>query len=255
MGGARGWSARRIRGTAVEPECPRLYRAGLEQTGRCPGILGQARCDVVFIRGLDDVQGLLAVADRAAEDDKTVFDEPIHERRVLIPAVLVADLARGVPAWAVDQPHREIGHVRSVLAGTDSYAGARSASTSLDSSISSRKMPGRSGWPGSPTQRAKATLKTATPVSAARLAVGSGTPRSRSAPATAAANAASLVSSRSRSSAFADTMASRSLTRSGFSCNMEPAASNAAPTASMAVAEAGAAATARTRRSRIISMP
>jgi hypothetical protein len=34
------------------------------------------------------------------------------------PAVLVPDLTRGVPAWAVDQPHREMGHDRSVRAPT-----------------------------------------------------------------------------------------------------------------------------------------
>src|SRR5215831_3382773 len=136
VGRRRAWavdeagSARRIPGAAVEPECPRLYRADLEQAGRRPGILGQARCDLVFIRSLDDVQGLLAAADRAAEDDKAVLDEPVHECRVLIPPVLVADLTRGIPAWAVDQPHREIGHVRSVLAAADSRSGARSASTS-----------------------------------------------------------------------------------------------------------------------------
>jgi hypothetical protein len=35
------------------------------------------------------------------------------------PALLVADLARGIPARAVDQPDREIGHARSVRAVTD----------------------------------------------------------------------------------------------------------------------------------------
>ena len=37
---------------------------------------------------------------------------------MLIPAVLVPDMARGIPARAVHQPHREIGHGRSVLAIT-----------------------------------------------------------------------------------------------------------------------------------------
>ena len=50
-------------------------------------------------------------------------------------------------------------------------------------------------------------------------------------------------------------MESRSLTRSGFSCSIAPAAWNAAPTASIAVAEAGAAATASTSRCCIISVP
>jgi hypothetical protein len=65
------------------------------------------------------VQGLLAVADWAAEDDKAIVDEPVHECRVPIPGVLVADRARGVPPWAVDQPYGEIGHGRSVPPATD----------------------------------------------------------------------------------------------------------------------------------------
>jgi hypothetical protein len=38
---------------------------------------------------------------------------------VLIPALLAPDLTRGIPAWTVDQSHREIGHARSVLTATD----------------------------------------------------------------------------------------------------------------------------------------
>jgi len=62
---------------------------------------------------------------------------------------------------------------------------------------------GRSGWPGSMTQRSNATLKTAIPASAVRLAAGSLTPRWRSVAAIAEASVASLISSRSRSSGLA----------------------------------------------------
>jgi hypothetical protein len=44
--------------------------------------------------------------------------------------------------------------------------------TSLSCTIDWRRIAGRSGWQASLTQRANATLKTATPVSAARLAAG-----------------------------------------------------------------------------------
>jgi hypothetical protein len=37
--------------------------------------------DLVLIRGLDDVQGLLAAADRAAEDDEAIADKPVRDRR------------------------------------------------------------------------------------------------------------------------------------------------------------------------------
>ena len=41
-----------------------------------PEISGQARPDLVLIRSPDQVQGLLAVADRAAQDDKAVTNKP-----------------------------------------------------------------------------------------------------------------------------------------------------------------------------------
>jgi hypothetical protein len=121
--------------------------------------------------------------------------------------------------------------------------------------MDSRSIAGRSGWPGSLSQRARATLNTAIPVSAARFAAGSGIPRSRSAPDMAAASSASLISSRSRSSGFADMIVSRNLAGPGFSWNRRAVAWSAAPTASMAVAEAGASAMARTRSSRSPSVP
>src|SRR5208282_3082058 len=118
-GSAACWSTRWFPRAAVEPECPGLYRADLEQPGRRPGICGQMCPYFVLIRGLDGVQRLLAVANWAAQDDKAVVDEPVHECRVPGPALLVPDLTRGVPAWTVDQPHRKIGHARSVRATTD----------------------------------------------------------------------------------------------------------------------------------------
>src|SRR6266566_8833628 len=97
--GASCWSMRWFLGAAVEPERPGLYRADPEQSGRCPGVCGETCPYFVLICGLDGVQGLLAVTNRAAEDKKAIVDEPVHECRVPGPALLVADLARGVPAW------------------------------------------------------------------------------------------------------------------------------------------------------------
>ena len=90
---------------AVEPERPGLYRADPEQAGRCPGVCCETCPYFVLICGLDGVQGLLAVTNRAAEDKEAIVDEPVHECRVLIPAVLIPDLARGIPAWAVNQSY------------------------------------------------------------------------------------------------------------------------------------------------------
>src|SRR5215472_8670341 len=110
---------RRILRPAVEPECPGLYRADLEQSGRRPGICGKTRPNLVLVPGFHDVQGLLAVTNWPAEDDEAVVDEPVHECRVLGPALLVPDRLRGIPAGTVDQPYREVDHVRSVWAVAD----------------------------------------------------------------------------------------------------------------------------------------
>jgi hypothetical protein len=48
------------------PERPEFNRADLQQSS--PGILGKPCPDLVLICGLDDVQTLLAVADRAAQE-------------------------------------------------------------------------------------------------------------------------------------------------------------------------------------------
>ncbi len=77
------------------------------------------------------------------------------------------------------------------------------AVTAFSSSSDSRMSCGRSCWLVWLIQRSNAILKTAIPASAARLAAGSLTPRRRSVPASAEARDASLISSRSCSSAFA----------------------------------------------------
>lgn len=60
------------------------------------------------------MQGLLAVADRAAQDDKAVINEPVHELGVLVSGLLTPDLAQRISLRAVNQPHREMGHTRSL---------------------------------------------------------------------------------------------------------------------------------------------
>ncbi len=65
------------------------------------------------------MQGLFAIADGTAEDDKAIIDKSVHEGRVPIPAVLVPYLARGIPARPVNCSQREISHGESVRAATD----------------------------------------------------------------------------------------------------------------------------------------
>ena len=77
------------------------------------------------------------------------------------------------------------------------------AVTALSSSSDSRMSWGRSRRFVSLTQRSTATLKTAIPASAVSVAAGPVAPRRRSASVSAEASDASLISSRSRSSALA----------------------------------------------------
>jgi hypothetical protein len=48
---------------------------------------------LVLVICLDDVQRLLSVTDRAAEQDEPVGDQAVHERGVRGPARLLADCA------------------------------------------------------------------------------------------------------------------------------------------------------------------
>jgi hypothetical protein len=73
------------------------------------------------------MQGPVTGAERAAEDEEAVLDQPVHERRMLVPAVLAADRAGGIPARAVHQRHRESGHAATVPAGTDSQSGEQAS--------------------------------------------------------------------------------------------------------------------------------
>ena len=107
----------------------------------------------------------------------------------------------------------------------------------------------------SSSHRAKATLSTAIPVSAARVAAGSATPRSCSAAAIAVPTRASLISSRSCRSGCASMMTWRCGAMLARPCSAFPAASRPAATASSAVAVPGAAATAPTTTSWNASWP
>ena len=96
-----------------------LYLADPQQPGLRPGIGGQTCLYLILIRSLEDMQGLLAASNGAAENDETIRHEPVHEGRMLGPAFLLTDLTRRVPTSAVDQPHRENSHARSVRAVAD----------------------------------------------------------------------------------------------------------------------------------------
>jgi hypothetical protein len=70
--------------TPTDPQtrAPRFDGTDLRQPGRRPGILSEAGPDLIRIGGLDCGQGLLAISDRAAENDKAVSNQTAYERRV-----------------------------------------------------------------------------------------------------------------------------------------------------------------------------
>src|SRR6476646_5380002 len=82
---------------AVEQDGPGLDADGLELPVLRPVVLREQRVHRFFRGRLDDVQDVDAAFERAAEQDEAHLDEPIHEPRVLIPAVLLAHVARPVP--------------------------------------------------------------------------------------------------------------------------------------------------------------
>jgi hypothetical protein len=69
-----------------------------------PRITAEACLDLIWAHGFDHEQNLLAVADRDAEDDEPLGDQPLHKRRMLVPGALLSPLARTIPVRAVDRP-------------------------------------------------------------------------------------------------------------------------------------------------------
>lgn len=53
------------------------------------------------------MQGLDPAGKRSAEDDEPVIDERVHELRMLVPAVLLAHIAREVPGASTLETNRE----------------------------------------------------------------------------------------------------------------------------------------------------
>ena len=94
-------AARQVRGEAVAPaveeDRPALDALHAEHPVCGPVVLGEPCADRLLGRRVDDVQRLAVALERAAEEDEAVLDERVHEARVLVPAVLLAQVARPVP--------------------------------------------------------------------------------------------------------------------------------------------------------------
>ena len=117
------WSTRWFLRPAIEPERPGLYRASPEH--RPAGAHGSAAR-----RALISFSSAASTACRVCSPSPTGPPTMIKPSSTS-PSMNAAcpaqpcwsrNLTRGVPLWAVDQPHGEIGHARSVRAATDIQA-------------------------------------------------------------------------------------------------------------------------------------
>ena len=65
------------------------------------------------------MQSSFAIVQRAADDEEPVLDKPVHERRMLVPAILGPDRTRGIPPGTVHQRYREVRHSQTLMSTAD----------------------------------------------------------------------------------------------------------------------------------------
>jgi hypothetical protein len=103
LGPARGLTAGR-----AQPHRPRLHALD-RQHAVCPRVVRKAGSDRGLAPHVHDKQDVFAISfpDGAAENDDAVIGELVHERRVLIPPVLLSPTSRVIPRG----PLRELDQV------------------------------------------------------------------------------------------------------------------------------------------------
>jgi hypothetical protein len=104
--------------STVEPETPGLHRADGEVPVHSPGISGEAGEHGRPVLAVHQMDGVIAAADGTADHYDAVVNKLIHERRMLIPAVLIADAALVVPSRTVHERAQEVRHRRDVRRAT-----------------------------------------------------------------------------------------------------------------------------------------
>ena len=101
----------RRRAPAVEPERPALYRADAEQPALSPRIQRQPRPDPSS-SAASTACASAPPRRPARPDDEPVLHQPVHERRVLLPPVLLPDRAPRIPVRPVHQPTAKLAIAR-----------------------------------------------------------------------------------------------------------------------------------------------
>src|SRR6185312_424063 len=76
--------------TAVQEDLPALDAHRTEHSVHPPGVGREQVAHGLLGARFDDVHRVALVLERPAEDDLALVDEPVHERGVRVPAVLLA---------------------------------------------------------------------------------------------------------------------------------------------------------------------
>src|SRR4029453_18785031 len=96
--------------TAVQHDCPTLDPHWPEHAIHPPGI-GREQVPYGLLRlRRDDVHRFTVAFERTAQDDRPLVDEAVHERGVVVPAVLLPHVADPVPAPAALAPQDVVLH-------------------------------------------------------------------------------------------------------------------------------------------------
>ncbi len=102
-----------------------------------PWVVSQSCTDLPRVGAVDEMGGVGAGADRATDDDQAISDQMIHERGMVIPAVLFADSAAVVPRRAVYEGAQKEGHGLTLgeTSGKGSAGGTPAPSTLLPETV------------------------------------------------------------------------------------------------------------------------
>src|SRR5205807_3874132 len=111
--------------TFAEQDLPALDARDPQHVHRHPRIGREPRLDLLLPLGVHDVHEPRAIAERAAQHDEALLGEAVHERGVVVPALLLAHSARGVPRRPGHARDHEVGHSTSAMTIASTYSPAR----------------------------------------------------------------------------------------------------------------------------------
>jgi len=106
-GRSGSWRKAGSRLPAVEEDRPRLDRLDGEHAVPVPAVLRKALSHHLLRGCVDRMQDLALASERSPKNDEPLLEQRVHESRVLIPAVLLAQIVRPIPGTATLEPNGE----------------------------------------------------------------------------------------------------------------------------------------------------